>query len=124
MIYLDTHVVVWLYGGHLDLISTGARSLIEGNDLMISPMVGLELEYLYESGRTAEPAAPVIQALAREVGLKRCDLPFADVVDAALLESWTRDPFDRLVVAQARLRGASLLTKDSAIWEHYGDAIW
>ncbi len=124
MIYLDSHVVVWLYAGRIDLIPPPARTLIDGNDLLISPIVGLELQYLYESAKTSEPAATVIHALAREIGLKRCDLSFADVADAALQETWTRDPFDRMVVAQARLRGAPLLTKDRSIQSHYDDAVW
>ena len=124
MIYLDTHLVVWLYAGRTDLIPTTARSLIDSNDLLISPIVGLELQYLYESAKTTEPAAAFIQALAREIGLRRCDLPFADVVDTALQETWTRDPFDRVVVAQARLRAAPLLTKDCHIQQHYDGAVW
>ena len=124
MIYLDTHVVVWLYAGRTDLFPPPATSLIDANDLLISPVVGLELQYLYESGKTAEPAGPVIQALAREIGLQRCDLSFADIVDVALQETWTRDPFDRVVVAQARLRGAPLLTKDRDIQGHYDGAVW
>lgn len=124
MIYLDTHVAVWLYAGRIDLIPDTARALIDGNDLLISPLVGLELQYLYESGKTKEPAGSVLRALARELGLRRCDLPFADVVDAALQETWTREPFDRVFVAQARLRGAPLLSKDRAIQEHYPDAVW
>ncbi len=124
MIYLDTHVVVWLYAGRADLIPISARSLIDGNDLLISPIVGLELQYLYESGRTSELAATVIHALAREIGLRRCDLAFADVADAALQETWTREPFDRVMVAQARLRGSPLLTKDRDIQAHYDGAVW
>jgi len=124
MIYLDTHVVVWLYAGRTDLLPPETRSLIDANDLRISPVVSLELQYLYETGRTAETAAPVLDLLAREIGLQRCDLPFADVVDASLQESWTRDPFDRLIVAQSRLRGAPLLTKDRSIHEHFDEAVW
>ena len=124
MIYLDTHVLVWLYAGRTDLIPPLARSLIDGNELLVSPIVALELQYLYEAAKTSEPAVPVLQALAREIGLKKCELPFADVAEAALSETWTRDPFDRLVVAQARVRGAPLLTKDRTIREHYDEAVW
>jgi PIN domain nuclease of toxin-antitoxin system len=124
MIYLDTHVVVWLYAGRTDLIPDSVKDLIDGDDLLISPIVSLELQYLYEAEKTAEPAAPIIQALGREIGLRRCDLPLADIVDAALEETWTRDPFDRIVVAQARLRGSPLLTKDPDIQEHYEGATW
>ena len=40
MIYLDTHVVVWLYAGRTDLFPPLAKSQIDGNDLLISPLVG------------------------------------------------------------------------------------
>ena len=39
-------------------------------------------------------------------------------------ESWTRDPFDRMIVAQAALREAPLLTKDRVLHEHYDRAVW
>ena len=124
MIYLDTHVVVWLYAGRTDLLPPLARSLIDGNDLLVSPIVALELQYLHEAAKIAEPAAPMMRALAVEIGMQRCGLPFEDVVEMALQEAWTRDPFDRIAVAQARLRGAPLLTKDRAIRDHYTDAVW
>ena len=124
MIYLDTHVLVWLYAGRTDLMPALARSLIDGNDLLVSPIVALELQYLYEATKTTEPAAPVMRALAGEIGLQQCSLPFEEVVDRALDETWTRDPFDRIAVAQARLRGVPLLTKDRDIHAHYEAAVW
>ena len=53
MIYLDTHVVVWLYAGLIERVSQKARDLISAQDLAISPMVSLELAYLQETGRIA-----------------------------------------------------------------------
>ena len=41
MIYLDTHVVVWLYAGELDRISGAAKARLEEQDLLISAMVTL-----------------------------------------------------------------------------------
>jgi len=56
LIYLDTHIVVWLYAGLSDRFSDLAKSLIDSHDLYISPMVRLELKYLNEIGRiTASP---------------------------------------------------------------------
>ncbi len=55
MIYLDTHVVVWLYAGLTARLRPAARDLLNTSDLAISPMVFLELQYLYETGRTTEP---------------------------------------------------------------------
>ncbi|HWM89382.1 MAG TPA: PIN domain-containing protein [Thermoanaerobaculia bacterium] len=124
LIYLDTHATAWLFAGRMDLFPEQARALIEEHDLLISPAVVLELQYLYEIGRTAEPSRVVIQALAVEVGLNICDLPFPQVVEVALDQAWTRDPFDRFVVAQAMLRKAPLLTKDRLMREHYPQAVW
>jgi PIN domain nuclease of toxin-antitoxin system len=124
VIYLDTHVVVWLFGQRFDLLSPMARSLIEGNDLYISPIVGLELQYLFETRRTSRPAQDLIETLTRDLGLVTCDLPFTEVARGAWRKSWTRDPFDRILVSQARLRGAPLLTKDATIRKRYQDAVW
>jgi PIN domain nuclease of toxin-antitoxin system len=124
LIYLDTHVVAWLYAGTLDLLPNPVRAILESSQLLISPMVELELEFLHESGRTTEPGDTVVRALETDIGLTRCGLPFAQVVATSIREDWTRDPFDRLIVAQARTRRLPLLTKDRTIRDHYPEAIW
>lgn len=122
--YLDTHVVAWLYAGELDLLPQPVRDLVESEELVISPMVELELQVLFESGRAKQPGRVVVDALAREIGLGRCGLPFDQVVAAALGQEWTRDPFDRLIVAQASARRLPLLTRDQTMLDHYDEAIW
>jgi PIN domain nuclease of toxin-antitoxin system len=123
--YLDTHVVAWLYaGGSTALPSATAAVLEQAAELWVSPMVRLELQYLYEIGRVAEPALAVLDTLEAAMGLVTCQAPFAAVVKRAESESWTRDPFDRIIVAQAALFDASLVTKDSTIRSHYGRAVW
>jgi len=124
VIYLDTHVVAWLYAGRTDLVPPLARSLINGNDLLVSPMVALELQYLFEIGRVSKEPSEVLGSLGREVQLEECDLEFADVVREALDQGWTRDPFDRLIVSQASLRQAVLVTKDETIRSNYRNAFW
>jgi PIN domain nuclease of toxin-antitoxin system len=84
----------------------------------------LELQYLYELQRTTQPGSVVVDTLEEEIGLSRCKLPFAQVISEALNNNWTRDPFDRIVVAQAQVRQMPLLTRDSSIRDHYTEAIW
>ena len=122
--YLDTHVVAWLFAGETGLLTERARELVRENSLLVSPAVRLELQYLYEIGRTRAPARTVMRALAGSLGLGVCALPFERVVETAERQAWTRDPFDRLIVAQASLAGAPLLTKDRTIREHYAKAAW
>lgn len=124
MIYLDTHVVVWLYAGRTDLLSPRATEQIEAESLYISPMVQLELEYLREIDRINVESALVIESLSQRIGLTLCDLPFAAVMVESIKQSWTRDPFDRLITAQAIARNAELLTKDKHVRDHCACAFW
>jgi len=124
VIYLDTHAVVWLYAGEVGRFTTGGRRLLEREELLVSPMVALELEFLEETGRITVGARVIIEALTQALGLTVCDLPFAQVISETLTQVWTRDPFDRILVAQAACRGLPLLTKDKVIRAHYPRAVW
>jgi PIN domain nuclease of toxin-antitoxin system len=124
MIYLDTHVLLWLHAGLLDRFTARGIRLLEQNDLLISPCVKLELQYLFEIGRTTVPAAGIVDGLDGQIGLIVCDLPFALVVNRAVALDWTRDPFDRLISAQALCRGIPLLTKDKSIRRRVKLAVW
>ena len=124
LIYLDTHVVVWLYAGLTGRFSASAHSLINKHDLYISPIVRLELQYLAEIERiTAQPEV-IVDDLVERVGLQICDQPFDRVVTHALAQTWTRDPFDRLIVANASVKDAFLLSKDEQIRANYDGAKW
>jgi len=123
--YLDTNVVVWLAQGNLARISPRATSLLEQAELLYSPMVLLELEYLYEVKRTKLPARDIQSKVEHELDIRLCDLPFSTIVRAALDEKGTRDPFDRLIVANAKANGfAWLISADEEIARHYPRTVW
>ena len=122
--YLDTHVAAWLYAGCADLLSPRAVQAIEADDLLLSPMAVLELQYLHETKRLAVDAATVIRALRAQIGVTVCDLAFSAVAGAAVAYRWTRDPFDRLIVGQAAAADRPLVTKDRRIRRHYRRAVW
>ncbi|MBI3608951.1 MAG: hypothetical protein HY207_13405 [Nitrospirae bacterium] len=62
--------------------------------------------------------------LARAIGLTLCTQSFATVIERAEAQAWTRDPFDRIIVAQAALRRSRLVTKDETIRAQYRHAVW
>lgn len=124
VIYLDTHVVAWLFAGEHRRLSVAGRRAVEEHELRVSPAVGLELQYLFETKRTTTPGTAVIDDLAGRIGLAVCDLPFPAVVREAVAQGWTQDPFDRLIVAQAAIRATALLTKDRVIRRRYAPAFW
>lgn len=54
-----------------------------------------------------------------------CSLPFASVAVCAIDIGWTDEPFDRLIVANAKAnRNAWLITADETIRQHYPQAVW
>ncbi len=122
--FLDTHVVCWLYEGRLDLISQPGLAAIETGLLRISPMALLELQYLYEIGRITKTANQVQTALAQDIGLRVGDATFAEVATKAQNLDWTRDPFDRLIVAEALVSDGVLITRDEKIRGHCACAVW
>jgi PIN domain nuclease of toxin-antitoxin system len=122
--YLDTHVVIWLFGGESRRLSEAAVEQIQTVDVRVSPAVVLELQLLHEIKRVKAAAVKVIERLSLDIGLSVCKLPFAAVVEHALDQGWTRDPFDRLIVAHARANNAQLITKDERIRKHYRRSIW
>ena len=124
LIYLDTEAVAWLYAGRVELFSAEAIELIDKEELRISPAVVLELEYLHEIHRLGTKGNTVVQGLSAQLGLRVCDLPFPAVIESALDQTWTRDPFDRIIVGQAAISASPLVTKDRAIRRHYRKAVW
>jgi PIN domain nuclease of toxin-antitoxin system len=124
LIYLDTHAIVWLYAGLVEKFSQPVRGLMNELDITISPMVRLELQYLFEIDKVTDDSDAIVADLANRIGLRICDKDFDTIVRAALSISWTRDPFDRLIVANAGLTDSVLVSKDLGILEHYPHARW
>lgn len=87
-------------------------------------MVVLELQLLHEIGRVREPALDLLRRWQDAVSLRVAADGFERVGTAALDEHWTRDPFDRLIVAHARLMDAVLITRDRRIAANYSGARW
>jgi PIN domain nuclease of toxin-antitoxin system len=125
IVYIDTQVAVWLAEANLAKISRKAISLIHSGDVRISPMAVIELQYLFEIRRIIVPPSEILMKLNVEIGLTVCDYPFPIIAESALGQGWTRDPFDRIIVAHAKANGAApLLTSDLMIQDNYSNARW
>lgn len=125
--YLDTSAAVWLAQKALDRISPAALEHLEKSNVerLLSPVVLLELQFLYEIKRILLSAVDVQRKLELEYDVRVCDLSFSRITSAALDEHWTRDPFDRLITAHARANGlAWLVTSDRRIRDAYPRSIW
>jgi PIN domain nuclease of toxin-antitoxin system len=123
--YLDTNVVLWLVEGKPKRLSKDARLAIERFALLVSPIVLVETEILYEVGKTKVRARDIQIKLEHEVQLRVCDFSFPAIAETMIAEKWTRDPFDRMIVAHAKANGlAPLISADQLIQENYSRTIW
>lgn len=124
VVYIDTHVVVWLYAGLVDKLTEAAKTAIDESELFVSQMVRLELQYLFEIGRIKVRANTVVNNLSKMIGLKVSDIALDKVMDEALKIGWTRDVFDRLLVAEAKTLGYGFISADRNIQSNYKQTIW
>ena len=124
MIQIDTHMVIWLAERRVSALSSTALRLAQREDLEISPMVLMELETLYEARKLKNEPDRLVGVVKRDFGLSVSKTGFADVIGAARSFAWTRDPFDRLIVANAMADGARLVTADATILANFAGAVW
>ncbi len=122
--FLDTHAAVAMCQGDPGDFGAAALDLFERAALFYSPIVRLELAFLHEIARITVGADELLGALSTDYGVTPSRDEISDVVSASLALSWTRDPFDRLIVATAQLHRAPLITKDERIQANYRDAVW
>jgi PIN domain nuclease of toxin-antitoxin system len=116
VILLDTNAVIWLHHRH-----RRSRPLERhGGQLYVSPATVLELQYLVEAGRIELRSGATTRDLAGDDRWVVDNPPSVDWFERALELGWTRDPFDRLLVAHAGLRGWRLATGDGSLVERLG----
>lgn len=123
-VYLDTHVAIWLYAGELNLFPKKVLEILDTADLYISPMVLLEIQYLKEFKKINFKVDRFLQDMYLDMQLKLCEQKLIDTVLFAVKNSWTRDPFDRIIVGHADCENAMLITKDRNILKNYPHAFW
>jgi len=117
---LDTHILLWALSDAHRLRRRG-RELIDGADAFVSAASIWEISIKAALGKLRASPDQVIGALPR-AGLK--SLPVTLEHAAALLRTDLkhRDPFDRMLITQARTEGLTLLTNDRAL-AAYGDDV-
>jgi len=121
---LDTHAIIWFYQKDLEKFSSKVLTMVQKDDLLMSPITFLELDFLYEIGRIKQRSQHFFETLRKEMNVQVAPGDFLEVVQNAHHMSWTRDPFDRLLVAHADFLNARLLTKDRLLRKHYSKSLW
>jgi PIN domain nuclease of toxin-antitoxin system len=122
--FLDTHAAVFLWEGRAEAFGSKSQDLLERSALFVSPLVRLELQFLREVGKLKVDADQILGSLASDARVVATEDPLDALVPLAMPLTWTRDPFDRLLVATALLHEAPLVTRDARIHENFAGAVW
>jgi PIN domain nuclease of toxin-antitoxin system len=114
---LDTHVFLWVQtsperlGEHVGLVTDAS------NELVVSAASSWEIAIKHEIGRLRLPEEPdqYVPNRIRMIGARALPVEHSHALAVATLPALHRDPFDRLLVAQAKLEGMTILTADEAV---------
>jgi PIN domain nuclease of toxin-antitoxin system len=124
---LDSHAFLWAVADDARL-SDQAREVIRDrrNDILFSPATAYEIALKAAIGRLSLPD-PVDVYISSRLGLfgfMPLPVEVHHGVRAGTLPPIHRDPWDRLLVAQAQIEGLPILTTDPAIGQYDVETIW
>jgi PIN domain nuclease of toxin-antitoxin system len=109
-------------------LSSKAYGIIEdgANLLLLSAATGWEVAVKFQLGKLSLSEAPVQYVPDRMAHAAMESLPIlmSHALHVQTLPLLHRDPFDRLLVAQAQVEGLPILTNDPQIGQYAVDVIW
>jgi len=115
---LDTHIFIWL-AGESSALPPRARSLCEdtGNELWLSVASVWEMQIKHQLGKLplSMPLAELVGSQGEANGVALLGIALRHVLALEALPPLHGDPFDRLLIAQARVEGLALLTADDML---------
>ena len=115
-VLLDTQVFLWMMQ-QPDRLAAPSRALLEGGatELYFSSASAWEIAIKHSAGKLRLPGAPevVVLALMHEKRISPLPVSHGHALRVAHLPRHHRDPFDRLLVAQAQVEGLPILTADA-----------
>jgi len=120
---LDTHAFVWAISDPARLSARARRAIEDPSvDLVVSAATAWEISTKVRLGRfaSAEPIVAQYDELIDRLGARRLDITSRHALRSGGLRWDHRDPFDRMLAAQAMLENATLVSTDGAFDELVG----
>ena len=120
---LDTHTLIWFLDRDERLGHAAKRHLADdSNRVLLSAVVVLEISVKRSLGKLVFPDDYVEQLL--RAGVQSLPISVAHAAAVEHLPWHHRDPFDRMLVAQASVEGAAVVTRDEAMRPYDVTLIW
>jgi PIN domain nuclease of toxin-antitoxin system len=110
---LDTPIALWAITGDATLGEEFLDRLRHDPDIFLSPVSLWEITIKQVAGKLAGPAD--LAERVRDMGFRELPVTHAHAIAAGRLPPHHRDPFDRMLVAQAATDGLTLVSRDTSI---------
>jgi PIN domain nuclease of toxin-antitoxin system len=124
---LDTHCWLWMTHAPEEL-GGPAREAIESrdNDLFLSAASAWELVIKHALGKLELPLPPeeYVPTRLERTGVAGLAVSITHTLQVGKLPPHHRDPFDRLLIAQAQVEGLRLVTADAVFRDYEVDLLW
>jgi PIN domain nuclease of toxin-antitoxin system len=124
---LDTHTLLWCFNDSRSL-SPRARKLVEdgGNELLVSAASGWEIATKVRLGRlpTGEELVADLDHYLAQLGCEALPISLDHAVRAGLLLGEHRDPFDRMLIAQAQMENLKIISNDQIFDAYRVPRVW
>jgi len=123
-ILLDTHALLWWLSDDQKL-SAKVRALIEdpANQVYVSAVSGWEISIKQALGKLDVDTSKLIDEVENN-GFSLLHVSFQHGIKAGTLPSHHRDPFDRMLIAQAQLEELKLVSVDGCFAAYDVTLIW
>lgn len=126
-VLLDTHAILWWITEDRRLSAQARKVLADGgNDLLLSAASGWEIAIKASLGRITLPV-PIARFLSEQLqrnGIGTLPIEMRHALRVHAIPLLHRDPFDRLLVAQAQLEKLHILTSDPQIAQYDVETLW
>jgi PIN domain nuclease of toxin-antitoxin system len=124
---LDTCTFLWFQADSPQLSPNARAHILDpANEVYLSAVSAWEIARKYAQGGISLPSPPstLIPALREQSGIASLSLSEADALTAEKLELFHKDPFDRMLIAQALMGGLAVVTPDRAFELYPVRVIW
>jgi PIN domain nuclease of toxin-antitoxin system len=124
---LDTHVLLWLLLQDERLSRSTVDAIVDrSNTIFVSAVSGIEITTKVRIGKLPHAAgmARDLTNLCSDFDFREVGVTMAHAVAAGTLPGTHRDPFDRILAAQALIEGISLVTDDAAFASFGTQVFW
>ncbi len=124
---LDTHAFIW-WATEPEKLSPNAQSLLAdlSNSLLLSVVTVWEMQIKSQLGKLQLnlPLRELVEGQQRVNGLRVLSIELEHVLALDSLPAHHKDPFDRLLIAQATVEDAALVSKDNAFVNYAVKLLW